>query len=857
MRHMLWLLLLLWPVAARSESTCGSLELRKVSDFQQLRNCSIVVGHVRIAHLQLPGDANLTQLRSEVTEITDYLMIYRCSGLLTLESIFPKLRLIRGRKQLFDQYALTVYENRDLRELGLVALVRIQDGYIRVESNPMLCFVQTVDWIYLLGKPATQHFSIKLNKSPNHCPVCGGLSADYSYRSNLTRHCWNTQAAQLRFKPPRTEDCPEKCGRNGCDASGKCCEPSCITGCSAENCSLCGNYQRNGRCVDQCIVSYELHKRLCISDKECRQLKLIPLTRGYRCVDHCPDNHRPVNDSHGMPQCQLECRGLFHVKRQADLEPLQDCVTLNGSLIIELVDIKEKIVSALEQTLGSIKEITGYLKVLHSAQLMSLTFLKNLDTIRGDQLIENKYALFVVNNYYMEHIWPANRQVAIQRGTVFFHLNPRLCYEKILKLQSSLKSVRKISIADVSPNSNGERVICGDAVRTLNATVEDVNATAVRIAVDFMKCEDMETLIGYSYHYMEAPQGNITMYDGRHGCGHDDWLMDVSPSKNRRHVISNLKPYTRYAYFVKTLTRTDYHMQVDAYSKIMYFHTLASKPSPVSRLHGNSDHSTQIMVYWWPPRRPNGVISKYFVSFEPHNLTEPEASNKNYATFKACNSCDLDCVCNDLVPYDSGPQPEDESYYNKEQITYEDALPNLIYVSRKMKMKKEKFNKVKDFEDLIAAPSPVAAADSTSTTAPETNSADNSSTTSAGNYSAAAEEASKQYEIYRQYVEQRMRQVQDTGIDDFLISHPMPKCNDANASVSYQLEQKCVVEEQPKGTSVPGTQYYYKLTNLHPDQYYRILVRACVDGVINGCSNPTEMILKTISVQVEQFMNGQ
>lgn len=71
--------------------------------------------------------------------------------------------------------------------------------------------------------------------------------------------------------------------------------------------------------------------------------------------------------------------------------------------------------------------------------------------------------------------------------------------------------------------------------------------------------------------------------------------MDVSLSKNRRHVISNLKPYTQYAYFVKTLTRTDYHMQVDAYSKILYFRTLPSKPSPVSQLHGSSDHSTQIV----------------------------------------------------------------------------------------------------------------------------------------------------------------------------------------------------------------------------------------------------------------------
>ncbi|EDV93774.1 GH18107 [Drosophila grimshawi] len=872
--HLLCLCLLSPVVTIASQSICGSMELRQISDFQQMRNCSIVVGHVRIVHLELASNASLTELRSEVTEITDYLMLYRCTGLLTLQSVFPKLKLIRGQKLLFDQYALTVYENRNLRELGFVELQRIQNGYIRIESNPMLCFAETVDWIYLLGNVTAQHFSIKLNKSPNHCPVCGGLSADFSNRINKKKYCWNMETDQVRLEPPRRQGCPESCGGNGCDMSGNCCQSSCITGCSLQNCTLCANYQRNGSCVDRCIASYELHKRQCISHKECRQLNLIPLTSGYRCVEHCPNNHKPVIEANGMLQCQLECRGVFHVKRGADLEQLRDCVTINGSLIIELVDIKEKIVSALEQALGSIKEITGYLKVVHSAQLMSFSFLQNLDTIRGDELIENKYALFVVNNYHMEHIWPANRQVAIQRGTIFFHLNPSLCYEKVLKLQSSLKSIRKISIVDVSPNSNGERVICGNFVRTLDAQVEDINATAVRIATNFLKCDDMETLLGYSYHYMEAPQRNVTKYDGRHGCGHDNWLMDVSTSKNRRHVLANLKPHTQYAYFVKTLTRTDYHMQLDAYSKILYFRTLPSKPSPVSRLHGSSDHSTEVLLNWWPPRRPNGNIFKYIINYEVHNLTKTEESGRNYATFKASNNSFLDCDCNDLVSYDSGPQPEDENYYSKEQITYDDALPNLIYVSRrKNQIKTDKFDKVLDFNDLIAGTSlnakPInkSSEAETNATTPaingnltisekknETESLEAKKARKAAQI--LAEQAAKHYDEYRERLEQKMREIQDTGIADYLIQHAQPKCKDIHASISYQLEQKCIVEEELSGIQLPGTQHSHKLTDLLPNQYYRISVRACAEGVLNGCSNPTEMLLKTISVEVEQFMNG-
>lgn len=48
----------------------------------------------------------------------------------------------------------------------------------------------------------------------------------------------------------------------------------------------------------------------------------------------------------------------------------------------------------MEQALDNLKEITGYLKVIDSAPLMSLTFLKQLDTIRGDELLENKYGCY-------------------------------------------------------------------------------------------------------------------------------------------------------------------------------------------------------------------------------------------------------------------------------------------------------------------------------------------------------------------------------------------------------------------------------------------------------------------------------
>ncbi|KAH8388337.1 hypothetical protein KR093_004502 [Drosophila rubida] len=905
-------LLLLSPLAiVGAEKICGSIELRQLSDFEQLRNCNVVVGHVRIANLQLPDNVNLAKLRTNVTEITDYLLIYHTTALLTAQYIFPQLRLIRGRQLLFDQYAFVVYENRNLRELGLQHLVRIQSGNIRIENNPMLCFVDTVDWIYLLANSTKQHFSIKGNRSPNHCPVCGGLSSDYSYRIKNAVNCWSLQAMQLKLQPPKLEGCPASCGRFGCDASGSCCDRNCLTGCASQNqnCTLCANYARSGRCVDQCIASYELHKRQCIDVKECRQRKLIPLTRGCRCVDHCPDNHKPTVDANGARHCQLECKGVYHVKRAADLEQLQDCVTINGSLIIELVDVKEKIVAELEQACGNIKEITGYLKVIHSTPLMSLTFLRSLDTIRGDELIEKKYALFVVNNAHLEHIWPTNRQVAIQRGTIFFHLNPRLCYDKIESLLPVLRGTsNELSIADVSPNSNGERNICGDAVTTLDAQIVDINSTAVTIVLDFMKYENMSTLLGYTYHYMEAPRRNVTKYDGRHGCGHDNWLMDVSNGKNRRHMIVNLKPYMQYAYFVKTLTRLDYHLHLDAYSPIQYFRTLPSKPSPVRRLYGVSDYSTQIMVHWWPPQRPNGNITHYILNFELHNLTKSENSTKNYASDRPFNTNDAaDCECNDLEPYYSGPQPDDDKFYNRAQTTYEESLPDLIYVSRRRPPpKKEKFDKVVDFADLISGRSRQVAESQANTTTNATANATanattnctiivatnattnagtnattiattnctviattNCTTTAASNLNSTMicgnattngtkviDDSEEQYNLFRKYVEEKSRLIQDTDQEKFIVQHDQPKCLEGHASVANSIEQKCVMEEELTGIKLPGSQQYYNMTKLLPNQYYRVTVRACVEGVVNGCSSPAILLVKTISVEVEQFLKG-
>ena len=58
-------------------------------------------------------------------------------------------------------------------------------------------------------------------------------------------------------------------------------------------------------------------------------------------------------------------------------------------------------------------------------------------------------------------------------------------------------------------------------MRVLNTTVEDFNSTAVRIKVSPMGKDAFDVLLGYIYYYKVALIRNVSMYDGRHGCGHD------------------------------------------------------------------------------------------------------------------------------------------------------------------------------------------------------------------------------------------------------------------------------------------------------------------------------------------------
>ncbi|KAK7945212.1 hypothetical protein WMY93_000940 [Mugilogobius chulae] len=74
-------------------------------------------------------------------------------GLESLSDLFPNLTVIRG-SNLFFNYALVIFEMIQLREIGLHSLMNITRGAVRIEKNPDLCYLSTLDWSKILDSVA-------------------------------------------------------------------------------------------------------------------------------------------------------------------------------------------------------------------------------------------------------------------------------------------------------------------------------------------------------------------------------------------------------------------------------------------------------------------------------------------------------------------------------------------------------------------------------------------------------------------------------------------------------------------------------------------------------------------------------
>lgn len=171
-----------------------------MEDLDRLENCTVIEGSLSI--LLIEG-AQEEQYRKKsfpnLVEITDFLLLYRVYGLKTLSNIFPNLSVIRGQK-LFFNFAFVAFEMMDLEEIGLIGLTVIERGAVRLEKNPMLCYIDTIDWsVIATGVDQRDHF-IKGNKIASECidlcpKTCGSTpKSDLDHRE--IKRCWTLNDCQ-------------------------------------------------------------------------------------------------------------------------------------------------------------------------------------------------------------------------------------------------------------------------------------------------------------------------------------------------------------------------------------------------------------------------------------------------------------------------------------------------------------------------------------------------------------------------------------------------------------------------------------------------------------------------------------
>lgn len=163
----------------------------------------------------------------------------------------------------------------------------------------------------------------------------------------------------------------------------------------------------------------------------------------------------------------------------------------------------------LEASLSSIVEINDYLKIARSHSILSFSFLKNLKRINGKRLESNKNVLIVWENQNLQELF--NQRVEIGRGKLFFHFNPKLCFNKIENLANksspSIKPKDLIENYDTAKLSNGDKTPCN--VTPLNVTVVEILPHAALLSWPPLKLDDDRALLNYVVYYISAPYNNV------------------------------------------------------------------------------------------------------------------------------------------------------------------------------------------------------------------------------------------------------------------------------------------------------------------------------------------------------------
>ena len=641
---------------------------------QTIRDCSMIVGHLEILNLKLENEPQQKSmvLFPNLVEITDYLAIFQVHNVTNLGLLFPELSIIRGNRLIGD-YALLVFFSNSLLEINLNNLVSIMHGSVYLRRLYHACYINTVNWNYII-KSEKKIYKPSITLIKDDCFMQKCLPSCASAHSRREQNCWNEHNCQIICN---NNACPNNCHLN---RPNDCCRnPLCSYCDESERCVGCSKYRdlNSGSCVFECSngsLIYESHS--CVDLKDCSR-ESSSLIVSYHvlddrmCVRECPIGYKKeiteVNHNSRtftisrcskckQNVCTRDCPRAFSLKTLSDLDSIKFCVRIKSLHVQLRVNVSQQ---DLTNSLQYLEEIDDYLVVIRNKHLVSLDFFKRLRTIRGVNLYEKRFALFVHTNEALKELWNyADNKFRLLNGTVKFFENPYLCYEDILNLihLSNISS----SDAEVSFNFNGyRRLTCS------NRTIElSFDLKPMKIVIKWnITITDLRRLKGFNLFYVEAPIGSIIQSNDVDFISssslpigaYQEWnqvyfqydeLVSGSLAQSREVKLEiDVKPFTRYAIYVKAditmdtnwnrvpsfesdrlISQINYvysmpaseYLDLDTIKKKLFLNLIPfikKEPSPVESLIYEPITFDSVNLKWDPPSKPNGIIQLYFIVY--------------------------------------------------------------------------------------------------------------------------------------------------------------------------------------------------------------------------------------------------
>uniref|UniRef100_A0A673HZH4 Tyrosine-protein kinase receptor n=1 Tax=Sinocyclocheilus rhinocerous TaxID=307959 RepID=A0A673HZH4_9TELE len=614
-------------------AVCPSTDIRNnATHLRVLENCTVIEGHLKIL---LIFKSRLEDFRGlsfpKLVVITDYLLLFRVYGLESLGDLFPNLTVIRGNN-LFFNYALVMFEMIQLKEIGLHSLTNITRGAVRIEKNPNLCYLSTLDWSKISDSVEDNY--IVANKDDRECgDICPGTimgtitCKQTTINGNFGERCWNQNHCQ--------RICPSECVHGACTLHKECCHDQCLGGCSvpgnSTKCVACRNFLFGDTCVERCPPGYYIFKGWrCVSFKFCQDLHNQCkgksgdcheyVIHNGACVPECPSGYTTMNSTslNCTPctgRCPKLCTGVKTVDSVTAAQALRGCTVLNGSLTIK-ISKGNNIAAELESSLGQLEEITGYLSIRRAYALVSLSFLRKLRVIHGETLENENFSFNAFDNQNLRQLWDWNKHnLTVLNGRMYFGYNSKLCKSEILRMEEVTGTKHRKN--DINIPAYADLAFCENQV--LNFT--QIRTTSDKILIKWQAFwpSDFRDLLGFMVFYKEAPYKNVTEYDGQDACGSNSWaIADVEPPERGSEgkgqsepglLIMPLKPWTQYAIMVKTqLAASDDHLVRGAKSEIIYVRTNATRKSQPFR---NVQQKLFFIIWFLKGHNITRVLERY------------------------------------------------------------------------------------------------------------------------------------------------------------------------------------------------------------------------------------------------------